>query len=253
MQHSVSYWPFAEIPLEEFAAKILPLGYTGIDLLHPEQARRIAPLGISCPVTAAPEHPSGLGSIERAFNNPAHHATLHEIYRELIPAAAEAGIPHVICFSGNREGLDDAAGVENCARGLEPLLPLAEEYGVTLLMELLNSKIDHPDYQCDRTSWGVALCKRLGSPRFKLLYDIYHMQMMEGDVIRTIREFHPYFSHYHTAGNPGRNEIDESQELFYPAIVRAIRETGFTGFLAQEFVPLSNPLNALADAMKRCR
>lgn len=252
MQHSVSYWPYAEIPLEEFAAKIRPLGYTGIDLLRPEQALKVAPLGISCPVTAAPEHPSGLGCIERAFNNPAHHATLHEIYQNLIPAAAEAGIPQVICFSGNREDLDDAAGIENCARGLAPLLALAEEHEVTLVMELLNSKVDHPDYQCDRTSWGVALCERLAHPRFKLLYDIYHMQIMEGDIIRTIREFHPYFSHYHTAGYPGRHEIDESQELSYPAIVRAIRETGFTGFLAQEFIPLGDPMEALADAVNRC-
>ena len=177
MKHSVSYWPFADIPLTDFAQKILPLGYHGIDLLHPAQALEVAPLGIKCPVTAAPEHPSGLGCIERAFNRIEHHETLHQIYRDLIPAAAEAGIPQVICFSGNRAGLDDATGLENCARGLEPLLPLAEEHGVTLLMELLNSKVDHPDYQCDHTAWGAALCTLRKTSttcppsRFKLLYD----------------------------------------------------------------------------------
>ncbi len=252
MKHSVSYWPFAGIPLEEFAEKLLPLGYTGIDLLHPEQAKRVKSVGIDCPVTAAPEHESGLGCIERAFNRLEHHHTLHKIYRELIPAAAEAGVPQVICFSGNRDGLDDAVGLANCARGLEPLLPLAEEHGVVLLMELLNSKVDHPDYQCDHTAWGAALCETLAHPQFKLLYDIYHMQIMEGDVIRTIRQFHPHIAHYHTGGNPGRNEIDDSQELNYPAIAAAIRETGFQGFMGQEFIPTGDPFEALADAIQRC-
>jgi hydroxypyruvate isomerase len=252
MKHSVSYWPFADIPLSEFAEKIQPLGYTGIDLLTPEQAQEIAPLGFACPLTAAPEHASGLGCIEKAFNRVEHHETLHEIYRKLIPAAAEAGIPQVICFSGNREGLDDETGIENCARGLEPLLPLAEQHGIILTMELLNSKVDHPDYQCDHTAWGISLCEKLGSPTFKLLYDIYHMQVMEGDVIRTIRDNHRYFSHYHTAGNPGRNEIGDTQELNYPAIANAIRETGFEGYLAQEFVPLGEPIESLAEAIRLC-
>ncbi|MBK1832789.1 hydroxypyruvate isomerase family protein [Roseibacillus ishigakijimensis] len=253
MQHSVSYWPFADIPLRQFAVKIAPLGYSGIDLLHPSQARELAGTGVVASVTAAPEHPSGLGCIERAFNRLEHHDTLHEIYRSLIPAAAEAGIRQVICFSGNREGLDDATGLANCARGLEPLLPLAEEHGVTLLMELLNSKVDHPDYQCDHTTWGVELCEKLGHNHFKLLYDIYHMQIMEGDLIRTIRDFHPYLGHYHTAGNPGRHEIDASQEIHYPAVVEAIRETGFAGFFGQEFVPTREPFAALQEAIEICR
>ncbi|GHC58581.1 hydroxypyruvate isomerase family protein [Roseibacillus persicicus] len=252
MKHSVSYWPFADIPLVDFAEKIAPLGYEGIDLLHPEQAKEIRGTGVCCSVTAAPEHASGLGCIERAFNRIEHHATLHEIYRALIPAAAEAGVQQVICFSGNREGLDDATGLDNCARGLEPLLPLAEEHGIVLLMELLNSKVDHPDYQCDHTAWGAALCEKLGHPHFKLLYDIYHMQIMEGDVIRNIRDYHQHIAHYHTAGNPGRNEIDESQELFYPAIVKAVRETGFEGFFGQEFIPTREPVESLADAIARC-
>ncbi|MDP0492352.1 MAG: TIM barrel protein [Verrucomicrobiota bacterium JB023] len=252
MKHSVSYWPFEAIPLEEFAEKILPLGYTGIDLLHPEQARRVRPLGIECPVSAAPEHESGLGCIERAFNRKEHHPTLHQIYEKLIPEAAEAGISQVICFSGNREGLDDVTGMENCAAGIAPLLPLAERNGVTLIMELLNSDVDHPDYQCDHSDWAAGLASLLDSPNFGVLYDIYHMQIMEGDIIQTIRRHHRHFTHYHTAGNPGRNEIGPNQELNYPAICRAIRETGFEGYLAQEFVPLGNPLAALQEAIDLC-
>lgn len=252
LKHSVAYWPFAKIPLSEFAAQVLSLGYTGIDLLHPEQARAVAPLGITCPITAAPEHESGLGSIERAFNRREHHATLHQIYEKLIPAAAEAGIPQVICFSGNRDGQSDETGLANCALGLAPLLPLAEKHGVILTMELLNSKVDHPDYQCDRSDWGIALCDKLASPTLRLLYDIYHMQIMEGDLIRTIQHKHRYFSHYHTAGNPGRHEIDDSQEINYAAVTEAIRATGYQGYLAQEFLPLGDPIDALADAIQRC-
>jgi len=143
----------------------------------------------------------------------------------------------LICFSGNRDGLDDQKGLENCAIGLKRLMPLVEKHKVNLVMELLNSKVNHKDYQCDHTAWGVELCKRVGSERMKLLYDIYHMQIMEGDVIANIRQYNPYFAHYHTGGVPGRNEIDESQELYYPAIVKAIVATGFKGFIAQEFIP----------------
>jgi hydroxypyruvate isomerase len=213
----------------------------------------ITSFGLSCPVTAAPEHQSGLGCIEKAFNKPEHHATLLEIYQKLIPGAAEAGIPNVITFSGNREGLSDAEGIENCAKGLEPLLDLADKHDVTLIMELLNSKVDHPDYQCDHTDWGIALCEKLDSPRFKLLYDIYHMQVMEGDVVATIKKAAPYIGHYHTAGVPGRHEIDESQELYYPAIIKAIEATGYDGFVAQEFIPTwDDQRAALADAIARC-
>jgi hydroxypyruvate isomerase len=213
----------------------------------------ITSFGLSCPVTAAPEHQSGLGCIEKAFNKPEHHATLLEIYQKLSPGAAEAGIPNVITFSGNREGLSDAEGIENCAKGLEPLLDLADKHDVTLIMELLNSKVDHPDYQCDHTDWGIALCEKLDSPRFKLLYDIYHMQVMEGDVVATIKKAAPYIGHYHTAGVPGRHEIDESQELYYPAIIKAIEATGYDGFVAQEFIPTwDDQRAALADAIARC-
>ena len=254
IRHSVCRWCFDSTPLEVLAGKAAALGFDGIDLLHPHEVATITPFGLTCPITAAPEHPSGIGCIENAFNKPANHDTLEEIYRELIPAAAEAGVPQVICFAGNREGINEQEGIDRCAAGLERILPLAEEHDVTLVMELLNSKVDHPDYQCDHTDWGVALCKKLGTARFKLLYDIYHMQVMEGDVIATIRNNIDYISHFHTAGVPGRHEIDDSQELHYPAIVKAIAATGFDGFLTQEFIPTAeDPFASLADALERCR
>jgi len=254
MQHSVCRWCFESTSLAQLAEWCRDLGIAGIDLLHPHEAAEVEKLGITCPVTAAPEHPSGIGCIENAFNKPANHATLLEIYTELIPQAAAAGIPNVITFSGNREGLSDEEGIENCAAGLAPLLELAGEHDVTLIMELLNSEVDHPDYQCDHTNWGIALCEKLGSPRFKLLYDIYHMQVMEGNVMATIKRAAPYIGHYHTAGCPGRHELDETQELYYPAIVQAIQDTGYTGFLAQEFTPTwDDQKAALKDAVDRCR
>jgi hydroxypyruvate isomerase len=155
----------------------------------------------------------------------------------MIPKVAAAGFKQIICFSGNRKGLDDQKGIENCAMGLKRLMPTAEKHGVILCMELLNSKVNHKDYQADHTAWGAEVCKAVGSENIKLLYDVYHMQIMEGDVIATINKFHPYISHYHTGGVPGRNEIDETQELYYPAIMKAIIETGYTGFVGQEFIP----------------
>ncbi|NNM30189.1 MAG: TIM barrel protein [Akkermansiaceae bacterium] len=254
IRQSVSRWCYDFIALEEFCEKAVEIGLAGIDLLPPHDAEVINRYGLECPVTAAPEHPSGLGCIERAFNRPEHHDTLEEIYRELIPAAAEAGIANVITFSGNRDGLGDAEGLDHCAAGLERILPLAEEHDRVVVMELLNSKVDHPDYQCDHTAWGVALCEKLGHPRFKLLYDIYHMQVMEGDVIATIREHSGHIAHYHTAGVPGRHELDATQELNYPAIMRAIAAAGFDGFVGHEFVPTAeDPLASLAQAVDLCR
>jgi hydroxypyruvate isomerase len=179
---------------------------------------------------------AGLG-IERGWNNPELHDELVESYTEVIPQVAAAGYKQIICFSGNRNGLDDENGIKNCAMGLKKVMPIAEKHGVIMCMELLNSKVDHKDYQADHTAWGVALCKEVASKNMKLLYDIYHMQIMEGDVIATIKQFHPYISHYHTGGVPGRNEIDETQELFYPAIVQAIISTGYSGYIGQEFIP----------------
>ena len=252
MPHSVCRWPFESLPLPAFAELCQDVGIQGIDLLHPHEARQLEGTGLVCPITAAPDHPSGLGCIEKAFNQPGHHETLWQIYQELIPAAAAAGVSQVILFPGNRDGLTDAEGLENCARGIEPLLSLAEKEGVTLVMELLNSKVDHPDYMADHTSWGVALCEKLGSEHFKLLYDVYHMQVMEGDLIRTISENAKYISHYHTAGNPGRNELNATQEINYPAVAQAIADTGFTGFVAHEFIPTTDPRAALTEAVAAC-
>lgn len=252
MPHSVCRWPFESIPFSEFINLCQDLGIQGIDLLHPDQAKQLEGTGLTCPITAAPDHPSGLGCIEKAFNNPAHHPILHEIYQGLIPAAAEVGIPQVILFPGNRDGLSNEEGLENCAAGIDPLLPLAEKHGVTLVMELLNSKVDHPDYMADHTDWGVALCEKLGSEHFKLLYDVYHMQVMEGDLIRTIKESARYISHYHTAGNPGRHELSPDQEINYPAVSQAITDTGFSGYLAHEFIPTTSPHEALAEAVAAC-
>jgi hydroxypyruvate isomerase len=165
----------------------------------------------------------------------------------------KAGYKNVICFSGNRRGMDDETGMKNCAEGLKRILPLAEKNGITIQMELLNSKVNHKDYMCDRTAWGVALAKMLNSPNFKLLYDIYHMQIDEGDVIRTIQDNHQYIGHYHTAGNPGRHEIDESQELNYPAIMKAIVATGYKGYVAQEFMPVkADKIASLKEAINIC-
>jgi hydroxypyruvate isomerase len=181
--------------------------------------------------------PERLGRIEKAWNRVEHHDALVQAYDQQIKDCADAGMTNLICFSGNRAGLDDEKGIENCALGLKRIMKLAEDKRVTIVMELLNSKVNHKDYQCDHTAWGVELCKRIGSERFKLLYDIYHMQIMEGDVIATIRKSKDYIAHYHTGGVPGRNEIDDTQELHYPAIMKAVLETGFKGHVAQEFIP----------------
>ena len=194
-----------------------------------------------------------IGGIPHAFNRIENHETLVEIYEPQLRAAKDAGFTNVICFSGNRRGLDDELGIKNCAIGLKRLMPLCEKLGVTMTMELLNSKVNHKDYQCDRSDWGVALCEAVGSERFKLLYDIYHMQIMEGDVIATIRKHHQYFSHYHTGGVPGRHEIDETQELNYPAIMKAIVGTGYQGWVGQEFIPArEDKLASLQQGIEIC-
>jgi hydroxypyruvate isomerase len=198
--------------------------------------------------------PWGAGKgITEGFNDLKYHDELVASYEDMIPRVAEAGYDQIICFSGNRRGLDDEQGIKNCAIGLKRLMATAEKYNVTMVMELLNSKVDHADYQCDRTHWGAALCDEVGSDKFKLLYDIYHMQIMEGDVIATIRKYQKYISHYHTGGVPGRNEIDETQELNYPVIMKAIVETGFKGYVAQEFVPKrSDKLASLKQGIEIC-
>lgn len=232
VNHSVCRWCYNDIPFEELCKAAKEIGLTSIELVGPEEWPILKEYGL----TSALPWGAGMG-IEKGFNNPAYHKELIASYEAIIPKVAQAGYSQIICFSGNRNGLDDQKGIENCAMGLKQLMPIAEKYKVTMVMELLNSKVDHKDYQCDRTEWGVALCKAVGSDYFKLLYDIYHMQIMEGDVIATIKKYHPYISHYHTGGVPGRNEIDETQELYYPAIIKAIMDTGYKGYIAQEFIP----------------
>ncbi len=244
IQHSACKWCYPKISLEDFCVAGKEIGLTSVDLLGPDDFATLKKHDLHCAMVTAPggKYTIGgkekkIGGIPNAFNRIEHHDALVELYEPLIKASADAGFKNVICFSGNRDGLDDEVGIENCAKGLERLMPLCEKLGVTLTMELLNSKVNHKDYQCDTSNWGIALCEKLGSEHFKLLYDIYHMQIMEGDVIATIKKSNKYFSHYHTGGVPGRHEIDETQELYYPAIMKAIVDIGFPGFVAQEFIP----------------
>jgi hydroxypyruvate isomerase len=208
------------------------MGISSIDLLGPEEWPILKKYGLTCAMPWGAQI-----SLTEGFNDLQYHDELVARYKAMIPKVANAGLDKLICFSGNRRTLSDEQGLENCVKGLQRLIKTAEKYQVTLCMELLNSVIEIKDYQCDHTAWGVELVKRVGSEQFKLLYDIYHMQIMEGDIIRTIRENHPYIAHYHTGGVPGRHEIDETQELNYPAIMAAIVETGFKGYVAQEFLP----------------
>jgi hydroxypyruvate isomerase len=232
VNHSVCRWCYKDIPLEDLCKAAKNIGLASIELVGPDEWPLLKKYGL----TSALPWGAGKG-INDGFNDPKFHDELVASYEDIIPKVANAGYNQIICFSGNRRGLADDKGIENCAIGLKRLMPIAEKYKVTMVMELLNSKVNHKDYQCDHTAWGATLCDKVGSERFKLLYDIYHMQIMEGDVIATIRQYSKYISHYHTGGVPGRNEIDDTQELHYPAIMKAIVDTGFKGFVAQEFVP----------------
>ena len=248
INHSVCQWCYGSIPLEDFLKSLNELGVTAIDLIGPKDYPLLKKYNIHNAMCNGAEI-----SLTEGWNDLKYHETLIKNYKEMIPIVAEAGYTNLICFSGNRRGMDDDIGLKNCVEGLKQIMPLAKKHGVMIQMELLNSKVNHPDYMCDHSDWGVELCKQLGSDNFKLLYDIYHMQIMEGDVIRTIQEHHPYFGHYHTGGNPGRNEIDETQELYYPAVMRAILETGFKGHVAQEFVPTwDDKIAALKQGITIC-
>ncbi|MDP6539530.1 MAG: TIM barrel protein [Planctomycetota bacterium] len=237
-------------PLEELAALCARLGMSGIDLVHPDQWPVLEKHGLVCTITPTMERGYGIG---RGLNRPEHHEGHLEVIRERIDRNAEAGFDNILVFSGNRsDDLSDAEGLENCAAALRQIVGYAEEKGQVIQMELLNSKRDHKGYMCDRSRWGVDLVQKVGSDAFKILYDIYHAQIMEGDVIATIREHHEHFGHYHTAGVPGRRNLDENQELNYPAIMRAIAESGFAGFVAQEFIPEGDKVAALTQAVELC-
>ncbi|GAB3502022.1 hydroxypyruvate isomerase family protein [Emticicia fontis] len=248
INHSVCRWCYSKIPLEDLCKEVVAMGMKSIELQGPEEWPILKKYGLHCAMPWG----AGLG-IEKGFNNPALHDELVASYEGIFPKLKAAGYDKVICFSGNRKGMSNEEGMENCAKGLKRLMPSAEKHGVTMVMELLNSKVNHKDYMCDYSKWGVDLCDKVGSERFKLLYDIYHMQIMEGDVIATIKKYHPYFAHYHTGGVPGRAEIDDTQELNYPAIMRAIVETGYKGYVGQEFVPKrADQIASLKQGMTIC-
>ena len=248
VNHSVCRWCYGSIPLDKLCAAAAAMGIKSVELLGPKDWPTLKKHGLTCAMANGAE----LG-LTRGFNRLEYHDKLVANYESLIPKASAAGLKNIICFPGNRDGLDDDEGIENCAKGLKRLMKTAQQNNITLVMELLNSKVDHKDYQCDHTDWGVKLCKAVGSENFKLLYDIYHMQIMEGDLIRTIKANAPYIAHYHTAGNPGRNEIDETQEIQYPPVIKAIVDTGYKGYIAQEFMPRSSDkLGSLRAAVRLC-
>lgn len=248
INHSVCKWCYDKMPLEDLCKAAKEIGISSIELVGPAEWPILKKYDLYCAMPWGAHK-----SLERGFNDPTYHDELFRLYEAVIPQVAAAGFDKLICFSGNRKGMSDEQGLDNCVKGLQRLMPLAEKHKVTLTMELLNSKVNHKDYQCDHTAWGVELARKLGSDRFKLLYDIYHMQIMEGDVIATIKKYHPYISHYHTAGVPGRNEINDTQELYYPAIMKAIADTGYKGYVGQEFIPKhAAPLVSLRDSVRIC-
>jgi hydroxypyruvate isomerase len=252
INQSACRWCYSKIKLDDLCAAGKEMGLVGIDLLNPEDFPTVKKYDLTCSMVSFPTI-DGLGGISKAWNRVEHHDKLMTAYEQRLHETADAGYERLICFSGNRAGLDDAQGLENCAIGLKRILPLAEKLKVTLCMELLNSKRNHKDYQCDHTVWAVELVKAISSERFKLLYDIYHMQIMDGDICDTIQENHQYFDHYHTGGVPGRAEIDGTQELDYARIMQAILATGFKGYVAQEFVPTRpDALVSLRQAVNIC-
>lgn len=248
INHSACRWCYNKMPLEELADKAKSLGLKSIELLNPDEWDVMIKRGMTCAISNG-----GSLGIPKGFNDVQYHDQLQSEYEKIIPKAADKGIPNIIVFSGNRGTITDKIGMEHCAKGLSKLVKLAEKHKVNLIMELLNSKVDHKDYMCDNTKWGAGLVDKIGSPNFKLLYDIYHMQIMEGDVIATIKKYKDYIGHYHTGGVPGRNEINDTQELNYKAIMNAIVSTGFKGFVAQEFIPTrTKPMESLKEAIKIC-
>ncbi len=237
----------ARVPAPQLLRSAAEMGLSGVELLPREYWQMAKDHGLT--IVSVDGH----GTIQEGLNRREHHQRIEQEIRAKLALAETWGIRHLIVFSGNRARLDDQSGIAYTAEGLSRVAKAAEDAGVTLVMELLNSKVNHRDYQCDHVAWGVEVCRRVDSPAVRLLYDIYHMQIMEGDIIRTIQQYHEYFAHYHTAGNPGRHELDEHQELYYPAIVRAIQQTGYQGYLGHEFSPLGDPLRSLQQAFELCQ
>ena len=251
VQHSACRWCYDKIPFEELIVNAKKIGLSSIELTGPDEWDILKKYDMTAAIGWG-KYPAGM-NIPNFFNRVKNHDGLVGFYEDIIPKAAKAGVKNIIAFSGNRDGLSDEDGLINCKKGLQRVMKTAERYDVTISMELLNSKVNHKDYQADTTEWGAALCEMVGSDKFKLLYDIYHMQIMEGDVIATIKKYHPYISHYHTGGVPGRNEIDDTQELNYAAIIRAIYDTGYKGYIGQEFIPArADKIASLEQAVKIC-
>ncbi|MGC8784748.1 MAG: hydroxypyruvate isomerase family protein [Armatimonadota bacterium] len=246
LKQDVTWGIIGRLPLAQAIAELKRIGFQGVEMAprHVWDEIRAAGLRIVTMV--------GHASLTDGLNRKENHNRIEEELKRNIDLAAQYDIPVLICFSGNRRGISDEEGIQNCVEGLKRVAPYAEQKGVTLAMELLNSKVDHPDYQCDHTWWGAEVCKRVNSPRVKLLYDIYHMQIMEGDLIRTIRANIQYIAHFHTAGNPGRRDPDETQEIYYPAVMRAIKEAKYEGFIGHEFGPKGDPIEALRKAYQIC-
>lgn len=251
VNHSVARWTYSDLSIEELCKAVNTIGFSAIDLVGPKDWPVLKRYGIESSMCNGAEI-----NLVDGWIHPQFHDELVERYTQHIDLVSEAGYTNLVCFSGNARGMTKEVGLKNALIGLQRILLHAEKKGVVVQMELFNSKIDHPDYMADTSAWGVALCQQLDSPNFKLLYDIYHMQVNEGDIIRTIQNYHQYFGHYHTAGVPGRHEIDDSQELYYPAIAKAILETGYTGYLAQEFIPTADSqagkIESLRNAIHIC-
>lgn len=245
LKQSVCRWCYGKIALEDLCKGAAEIGLKSVELLGEKEWSIPAKFGLTCAVANGPN------PIPKGWNRVENHDEFVKESERLLPLIKAAGIPNMIVFSGNRDGQADREGAKNCIKGLKRITSLAESLGVTIIMELLNSK-DHTDYQCDHTSYGVEVVQGVGSPRFKLLYDIYHMQRMEGDVIQTIRDNIQHIAHFHTGGVPGRNEIDQSQELNYATVCKAIIDTGYTGYLGQEFIPKRDPLISLREAAHIC-
>jgi hydroxypyruvate isomerase len=247
IRQSVCYGPFRSMPLDTVAKQFAEMGVQGLDLVNPDEWEAVMKAGLIVTLSRAP----GV-SIPEGFNHVPNHGKLLEIYTDLIPKAEKAGVKQVICFSGNRNGKSDDEGIRNCIMGLKKVVPLAEKHGVTLIMELLNP-FGHKDYHADRTAFGSQIARELGSENFKLLYDIYHMQLSEGNLIETIQKNKDVIGHYHTAGAPGRKDLDDEQEIYYPAVMQAIVQTGFKGFVAHEFTPKKeDKMESIRDAVKVC-
>lgn len=247
IRQSVCRWCYQKIPLEQLCAFAAQIGMLGVDLLEPEDYEVPRRHGLICTMGYA-----GGGDIAEALNRPEHHAAIEAGLRVNIPLAAKAFVPNVITFSGNRRGMPDEEGARNTVVGLNRVKKIAEDHGVTICLELLNSKVDHPDYMADHTAWGVRVMQEVNSPNVKLLYDIYHMQIMEGDLITTIRNNLAWIGHFHTGGVPGRHELDNTQEVQWDGVMRAIADAQFKGYVAQEFLPVRDPLTSLREASELC-